>query len=128
MEQNQPDLSVVFPLIDCPGPGLLSARLSFCLSIYWNVGRIKITGAVGTQGKHKERRCGGPHRGTNEDKAGAAKQHMEHGCADASKDNTNAERLFIMTLLVASISESSFEQFAASYSTRPTRLVQNYGQ
>lgn len=101
MEQKQPDLSAVFPLIDRPGPGLLSARLSFCLSIYWNVGRIKTTGAVGTQGKHKkERSCGGPHRGTNEDTAGAAEQDMLHGCTDGSKDNTNAKRLFRMTSLV----------------------------
>lgn len=75
MEQEQPDLSVVFPLIDGPGPGLLSARLSFRLSIYWNVGRIKITGA---RGKHKEQRSrGGPHRGTNEDAAGAAAPEMQ---------------------------------------------------
>lgn len=77
MEQKQPDLSVVFPLIDRPGPRLLSACLSFCLSIYWNAGRIKIMGPVGTQGKHKkERSCRGPHRGTNEDTAGAAEQDM----------------------------------------------------
>lgn len=93
MEQKQPDLSVVFPLIDRPGPGLLSARLSFCLSIYWNVGRIKITGAVGTQEGEKLR---GP---TQRDKRG----HRRRGRAGhvtqtyrRNKDKTNTKRLLVV--------------------------------
>lgn len=81
MEQEQPDLSVVFPLIDGPGPGLLAARLSFRLSIYWNVGRIKITAA---RGKHKEEReLRGP---TQRDKRGHSRSG---GVGDATRMHEN---------------------------------------
>lgn len=77
--QKQPDLSVVFSLIDRSGPGLLTARhiLSECLLECWE--------DKNRRGKHmkkkKRRSCRGPHKGTNE----ARVIDVRHRRTDASQ-------------------------------------------